>query len=437
MKVWLDDLTLDPAIQLRARGLDPATVEDYAAALEHGAVFPPVVVFQEGGTLWLAGGFHRHAAHRAVGRAEIEAEVQPGTHQEAMIYAATDNATHGRSMSRWEKQEAGERLIRLTDWSDREIARRLTVGNKTVSRWRQALSVSNDTDSQAARTVTRSGTTYTMRTAGIGCGSDDLADRAVAVDDASPPPLLSTPEAGRRAYQAAVTVFRTELPSYAQARLAAETLAGLGEEASDEELLADLSRRVAAQRAEHRGIPASRDGHDPDQMLDEPAVADDRLAVHFSSVNAEWLTPPHIIVRVVRVLGGIDLDPCSNDGAPNVPAARHFTVADDGLAQEWTGRVYMNPVYGRTIGQWVEKLVREHAAGHVPQALALLPARTDTAWFRLLVDYPLCFLHGRLNFSGHENGAPFPSVVVGLGCDLDAFLGAFEDIGAVFRRVTK
>ncbi|MBU0494365.1 MAG: helix-turn-helix domain-containing protein [Chloroflexi bacterium] len=430
MKARLDDLTLDPAIQLRARGLAPAMVEDYAAALEHGAVFPPVVVFQEGGTLWLAGGFHRHAAHRAVGRAEIEAEVQPGTRQEAMIYAATDNATHGRPMSRWEKREAGERLIRLTEWSDREIARRLAVSHQTVCNWRERLSVKNLTDASSSRTVTRRGTTYTMNTRDIGRGA------------APPPPREWTPPPGWRPVlegKAAQQVYRVtwavfgELPAPDQVLQVARVKESLGD-VGDEALVQAVRAAAKARSATAPGKEQS--GSIEDTPLETVAV-DDRLSVHFSSASAEWLTPPHIIARVVQVLGAIDLDPCSNDGEPNIPAIQHFTAADDGLAQEWIGRVYMNPVYGRAIGQWVEKLVSEHAAGRVPQGLALLPARTDTAWFRLLVDYPLCFLHGRLNFSGHENGAPFPSVVVGLGCDLVAFLDAFEDLGAVFRRVTR
>jgi phage N-6-adenine-methyltransferase len=162
-----------------------------------------------------------------------------------------------------------------------------------------------------------------------------------------------------------------------------------------------------------------------------------RLAVHFSSASDDWLTPPHIIERVLQVLGQIDLDPCADDDHdPNVPATRHFTIADDGLTQEWSGQVFLNPPYGRAIGDWVAKLVEEYTAGRVPQAIALLPARTDTAWFRLLRDFPLCFLYGRLNFSGHENGAPFPSVIVGLGCPLAAFLSAFGDVGDVYCRVT-
>jgi len=48
VRVRLDDLAVDPAIQFRSRGLGPATLEDYAAALAQGTTFPLVVAFQEG-----------------------------------------------------------------------------------------------------------------------------------------------------------------------------------------------------------------------------------------------------------------------------------------------------------------------------------------------------------------------------------------------------
>lgn len=163
-----------------------------------------------------------------------------------------------------------------------------------------------------------------------------------------------------------------------------------------------------------------------------------------TSNTPEWQTPPYVIERVLRLMGAIDLDPCSNSHEnPNVPAAQHYTLENDGLAQMWHGRIYMNPPYGRAIDLWVKKLVLEYEAGRVIQAVALLPARTDTRWMARLRGFPRCFLRGRLKFaargavlgSTHENSAPFPSVVVALGCDLGRFLAAFGDIGDVYQLV--
>jgi phage N-6-adenine-methyltransferase len=159
-------------------------------------------------------------------------------------------------------------------------------------------------------------------------------------------------------------------------------------------------------------------------------------SVHFSSDSDEWCTPPEIVTPVVRLMGAIDLDPCSNSRTqPNIPATRHFTIGDDGLAHPWNGRIYMNPPYGAQISLWVEKLTKEMAAQRVTEAIALVPARVDTSWWRRFRDYPVCFVEGRLKFGGHKNSAPFPSVVVYLGPKPADFVACFRDLGDVWQRV--
>jgi hypothetical protein len=160
-----------------------------------------------------------------------------------------------------------------------------------------------------------------------------------------------------------------------------------------------------------------------------------KMAVHFSSDSEEWYTPPEVLARAVKALGAIDLDPCSNSAdSPNVPAILHFTQEDDGLSRMWGGRVYMNPPYGRAIDAWAEKLCAEYAAGNVSEAVALVPARVDTDWFRRFRDAVICFIDGRLKFSGHENSAPFPSAVIYLGTRIEAFASAFSDMGDLWVR---
>lgn len=154
--------------------------------------------------------------------------------------------------------------------------------------------------------------------------------------------------------------------------------------------------------------------------------------VHFSSARADWTSPTPIVERVAALMGGrVDLDPCSG-ATPTVPARRRLTIADDGLAKRWHGRVYLNPPYGPALPEWVAKLVGEHRAGRVAEAVALLPARTDTAWFRELREFPRCFLFGRLRFSEAESVAPFPSMLVYLGDRVGEFASAFADLGDVF-----
>lgn len=162
--IVLDELTIDPEIQLQTRGVDSATVQGYVEALSGGAEFPPVVAFSENANLWLADGFHRVAASRFCGAADINANVQEGTRQDAMVHAALANVEHGKPMSQAQKREAGRRLLELTEWSDSEIAQRLAVGHQTVGRWR----VSCPSGQDKPRAVTRNGTTYTMDVGNIG-----------------------------------------------------------------------------------------------------------------------------------------------------------------------------------------------------------------------------------------------------------------------------
>src|SRR5688572_4824194 len=100
-------------------------------------------------------------------------------------------------------------------------------------------------------------------------------------------------------------------------------------------------------------------------------------AVHFSSASDEWATPLAFFNQCNVEFGPFDLDACAT--AENAKAPRYFTKADDGLAQEWRGRVWMNPPYGRTIGAWMRKAYESARAGAV--VVCLVPARTDTAWW--------------------------------------------------------
>ena len=75
--------------------------------------------------------------------------------------------------------------------------------------------------------------------------------------------------------------------------------------------------------------------------------------------------------------------------------------------------VYCNPPYGRSIGAWVRKCAEE-ARKPGTKVVALLPARTDTAWFH---DYiynraEVRFIRGRLHFNEAKDSAPFPSMIV-------------------------
>lgn len=193
-------------------------------------------------------------------------------------------------------------------------------------------------------------------------------------------------------------------------------------ESGDEEAIGQAGNTLAVAEDEHWTVATLR------EELQDPS------SVHFSSKSPEWYTPEHIIEGAEKAMGGIDLDPCA-DSERAVPATYHYTKEDDGLAQKWSGRVYMNPPYGSAIGEWVRKLKEEYERGEVEEAIALVPARTDTEWFSVLRMYPRLFVKGRLKFSQHQNSAPFPSCLFYFGDNGQKFVEAFEGVGDVFGLV--
>ncbi len=163
------------------------------------------------------------------------------------------------------------------------------------------------------------------------------------------------------------------------------------------------------------------------------SVAKRGLEVHFSSASSEWNTPKHIVNAVVEVLGEIDLDPCCNSGKANVPAKVCWREKDDGLSSPWRGRVYMNPPYGTVIADWCSMLVDAVQEGDVPEAVALLPSRTDTEWFQELEAASYCFIRGRLKFNDGDVPAPFPSVAVYWGKRTAQFAAVFSGLGQIME----
>lgn len=121
-------------------------------------------------------------------------------------------------------------------------------------------------------------------------------------------------------------------------------------------------------------------------------------AHHSAKSNTEvWLTPPSLLAKFPE----FDLDPCAAINQPWATAREHFTIEDDGLAQEWRGRAFVNPPYSTTeVVKWLKRLA-EHENG-----IALIFARTETATFQRHV-WEQCdamlFIEGRLHFHVNED----------------------------------
>ena len=117
--------------------------------------------------------------------------------------------------------------------------------------------------------------------------------------------------------------------------------------------------------------------------------------VLFSRKNDNWATPKVMYDYYIKQNY---FDPC--------PLNSEF----NGLEIEWKDKNFVNPPYSK-IKDFVNKAIEEHKKGK--EITLLIPARTDTKYFRKLVDYGcnIVFITGRLHFN-ESNSAPFPSCLI-------------------------
>jgi phage N-6-adenine-methyltransferase len=156
------------------------------------------------------------------------------------------------------------------------------------------------------------------------------------------------------------------------------------------------------------------------------------------SGDDEWFTPADILHPVRAVLGGIDLDPASDEEAQKIiKAKRFYTKAENGLDKPWHGRVFLNSPYSKPlITQFVAKLIQELQAGRVTAAIVLVNNSTDALWFHKLLGSAraVCLTLGRLQFwkpSGVGRAAPQGQAIFYFGNEPDRFIEQFARVGFV------
>ena len=155
-----------------------------------------------------------------------------------------------------------------------------------------------------------------------------------------------------------------------------------------------------------------------------------------TSGNNEWHSPAIAVEPARLVMGGIDLDPASCAAANAfIDADRYYDQEEDGLEQQWFGRCWINPPYGK-LAPLVARRFREFYPGPVTMACWLLSNHHEsTQWFHDLVaglDHIICKPWRRLPFGGKKDPA-HGSMIVGFGVDPDRFRDAFKALGRIYE----
>lgn len=128
----------------------------------------------------------------------------------------------------------------------------------------------------------------------------------------------------------------------------------------------------------------------------------------------EWYTPESILSSLGLIF---NLDPCASENYNNIPIkkfCRSFYTYD-GLAEKWTGKVFMNPPWSgkkNAIVPWLKKFT-EHKNG-----IAIFPARTSCDWFHQYTPKmdAILFPKGKTKFipgPGVKESNPMAGIVIG------------------------
>ena len=231
---------------------------------------------------------------------------------------------------------------------------------------------------------------------------------------------------------------------YIPAGQAAAKALAANPEKSDRAIAAELgvNRSTVTRAREARGAnapPEVRIGMDG-KSYPAPEPKSTLVRGTFGTGENEWYTPNQHIELARQVLGHIDLDPASSAQANEVVRAdRFFTEKQNGLEQDWFGRVWLNPPYAQPfIADFARKLLVELEIGRVESAIALTHNYTDTSWFHWLAEMAscICFTRGRVKFVSPQGELAAPTqgqAFFYFGPSTDRFADVFDETGFVVK----
>lgn len=139
----------------------------------------------------------------------------------------------------------------------------------------------------------------------------------------------------------------------------------------------------------------------------------------FTSNDDTWTTPKDVFALLNKEFN-FTLDAAALKTSAVVPSyfgPDHLDISRrDALVCDWKetsggGWIFLNPPYGRAIKNFMRKAYDECLNG--AKIVALVPARTDTAWWHdYCSPHTITFIRGRLKFGNSKNSAPFPSAII-------------------------
>jgi hypothetical protein len=154
-----------------------------------------------------------------------------------------------------------------------------------------------------------------------------------------------------------------------------------------------------------------------------------------SHVRQAMLTPEYVLQPVRELLGGIELDPCTEPDNP-IGADRFYCPPEDGATRPWNAEtVFVNPPYGEARERWVRRCINE---GQHRKVVLLIPSHTETRIFQeaLRACVSVVLVRARLRFgvlreNRRQEAASHGSAIFGFGVDVSPL----RDLGTVVAPV--
>lgn len=153
------------------------------------------------------------------------------------------------------------------------------------------------------------------------------------------------------------------------------------------------------------------------------------------SASDGWYTPSWLMDLVHVFFGEVDIDPATCAAAQAIVNAHTwYTEHEDGLAQQWHGRLWLNPPYSGPT-KWTDKSIAHYRSGDVLEGLILTNSYTETGWWqRLAAEGTVLFFAGRLNFwhplkTSTQNRTG--QTMAYLGKRRDVFIATFGHLGVI------